>query len=81
MIAWFVVVWDKAGNILNAFLDLVTGIAEFVSAVFTGDWQAAWDAVGRIFSSAWDMIVNLMSAVWETLKLLFSMGLAALSSI
>ena len=27
------------------------------------------------------MIVNLMSAVWETLKLLFSMGLAALSSI
>lgn len=81
VIAWFVVVWDKAGNILNAFLDLVTGIAEFVSAVFTGDWQAAWDAVGRIFSSAWDMIVNLMSAVWETLKLLFSMGLAALSSI
>lgn len=81
VIARFVVVWDKAGNILNAFLDLVTGIAEFVSAVFTGDWQAAWDAVGRIFSSAWDMIVNLMSAVWETLKLLFSMGLAALSSI
>lgn len=81
VIAWFVVIWEKAGNILNAFLELVTGIAEFVSAVFTGDWQAAWDAVGKIFSSAWDIMVNLMSAVWETLKLLFSMGLAALSSI
>ncbi len=81
VVAWFVVVWGKAGNILNAFLNLVTGIADFISAVFTGDWQAAWDAVGRIFSSAWDIIVNLMSAVWETLKLLFSMGLSAISAL
>lgn len=81
VVAWFAVVWDRAGNILNGFLDLITGIADFVSAVFTGDWQTAWEAACRIFSSAWMIMVNLASAVWETLKLLFSVGLAALSSI
>lgn len=78
---WFSGLWGYAGNILNDFLDLIIAFANFIEAVFTGDWRAAWDAAGRILASAWDIIVNLLSAAWDTLKLLFAMGLAALSSV
>ena len=78
---WFSGLWGYAGNILNDFLDLIIAFANFIEAVFTGDWQAAWDAAERILEAAWDIIVNLLSAGWDTLKLLFAMGVAALSSV
>lgn len=78
---WFSGLWGYAENILNDFLALIIAFANFIEAVFTGDWQAAWDAVKRILAAAWDMIVNWLSSGWDTLKLLFAMGLAALSSV
>jgi len=35
--------------IVNAFIGVLKGIIDFVRAVFTGDWAAAWQAIRDIF--------------------------------
>ena len=81
ILSWFKVLWNSAGGVLSGFLDIVKGVANFISSVFTGDWQGAWEAVKQIFTGIWDVVVNYITAVWETLKLLFSMGLSAISAL
>lgn len=81
ILAWFKVLWDAIGGILNGFLEVVKGVANFIKSVFTGDWQGAWDAIKQIFTGIWDAIVSFITAVWETIKLLFSMALSAISAI
>lgn len=51
---------------LGVISDVVGGIArvlrnlcEFVSGVFTGDWDRAWQGVCGIFESIWDTMVGL----------------------
>lgn len=81
ILSWFKVLWNSAGGVLSGFLDIIKGVANFISSVFTGDWQGAWEAVKQIFTGIWDVVVNYITAVWETLKLLFSMGLSAISAL
>lgn len=51
---------------LGIISDVISGIArvlrnlcEFVSGVFTGDWDRAWQGVCGIFESIWDTMVGL----------------------
>lgn len=81
ILAWFKTVWDSMGSILHSFLDIIKGIADFITSVFTGDWAGAWEAIKQVFIGVWDSITAVLSTVWETVKLLFSMGLSAVQSI
>lgn len=81
ILAWFKMVFSTMGNLLNDFLDIVTGIANFISAVFTGDWQGAWEAVLHIFTGVWDALISFLSAAWETFIAIFTAGLPALQTL
>ena len=81
ILAWFKVLWDAVGGILNGFLDVVKGVANFIASVFTGDWQGAWEAIKQIFTGIWNAIVSFITAIWETIKLLFSMALGAIKAV
>lgn len=81
ILSWFKVLWNSIGGVLNGFLKIIKGVANFISSVFTGDWQGAWDAIKQIFIGIWDVIVNFITAVWETIKLLFSMALGAIKAV
>lgn len=81
ILAWFKTVWDSMGGILHSFLDIIKGIADFITSVFTGNWSGAWEAIKAIFVGVWNAVIAVLSTVWETIKLLFSMGLSAVQSI
>lgn len=81
ILAWFNVLWGSLGGILNGFLEIIKGVANFIASVFTGDWQGAWEAIKQIFFAVWAVLVNYLVAVWETIKLLFSMALSAISAV
>jgi len=66
--------WSKGfgvlGHILNGFFASVrqiwngikqvfTGIVNFVSGVFTGNWSKAWTGVKQIFKGIWDTFVGI----------------------
>ena len=81
ILSWFKVLWDSIGGILNGFLEIVKGVANFISSVFTGDWQGAWDAIKQIFTGKWDAIVSFITAIWDTIKMLFEMALGAIKAV
>jgi len=81
ILSWFKVLWDSIGGILNGFLEIVKGVANFISSVFTGDWQGAWDAIKQIFTGIWDAIVSFITAIWDTIKMLFEMALGAIKAV
>lgn len=49
---------------LAAILGFFGGILDFISGVFSGDWDLAWSGISQCFTSWWDGMV----AQWERLK-------------
>lgn len=41
-------------GIISGLLTTIKGIIQFVSGVFTGDWEKAWTGVKNIFGGVWD---------------------------
>ncbi|USL85077.1 tape measure protein [Arthrobacter phage SWEP2] len=53
------------GNVVGVFsgiLTVIQGVVNLVAAIFTGDWAAAWNALGQIVSGA-------VQAVWNFFQL------------
>ena len=46
---------------IGGVIDILAGLGSFIVAVFTGDWQKAWDSIKQI----WDGIVGLFSGLWN----------------
>ena len=81
ILSWFKKLWKSLGGMLNGFLKVVKGIANFISSVFTGDWKGAWEAIKETFAGVWEFIVNFIQSVWETIKLAFELALAAIKEL
>lgn len=81
VVAWFQVLWDSLAGTLSGFLDVIKGIADLITAIFTGDWQGAWEAVKDIFLGIWKIIVSYFTAVLETIKLVLTIALSTISSV
>ena len=46
---------------IGGVIDILAGLGSFIVAVFTGDWQKAWESIKLI----WDGIVSLFSGLWN----------------
>lgn len=71
------VVVDVIGNIFDA----LGGLIDFVTGVFTGDWQRAWEGIMAFSAAIWDAIKNIVNAVWSAIKTIISTGLGVISSM
>lgn len=71
----FSTVFSLMGDYIDGFIDVIVGLANFIGAVFSGDWSAAWQAICDVFTGLWDMLVASLQATWEWIKLIFQIGL------
>ena len=55
-------VLENISNTWNLIKGIFNGIIEFVSGVFTGDWEKAWNGVKNIFKSIADSLVNIFKS-------------------
>lgn len=81
IIAFFKKIFMNFEEALQGFLEIIQGVANFISSILVGDWQGAWEAIKEIFIGNWKMIVNFMIIQWESIKLLFKIGLSAIKSL
>lgn len=51
---------ETLGNLLDAVKQIFTGITQFLTGVFTNDWDLAWEGVKNIFKGAWNGVVSLL---------------------
>lgn len=52
---------DTVGGVLSGIIDALSGLVDFVKAVFKGDWKAAWEAVKKIVTGVWN-------GIWSAIK-------------
>ena len=56
----FKTVFEGIGEIIGAIKITFSGLIEFVTGVFTGDWEQAWEGVKGIFKGIWDGLSALL---------------------
>lgn len=60
VITFFSSVKETLGNLLDAVKQIFTGIIQFLTGVFTNDWDLAWEGVKNIFKGVWNGVVSLL---------------------
>ncbi len=75
------IVWGALGPIIQGAIDVITGIVDFFTALFTGNWSGMWDAVKQVVSGAWTVITTLVGAALELLITIVGGLLEALAGI
>ena len=51
-------IWGITTDVFTGFVKKIKGIVEFITGVFTGDWEKAWQGIKDIFQGTWDMMVS-----------------------
>lgn len=59
--------FNVAAGLVDAFLTVLNGIIQFVTGVFTGNWEQAWEGVKTIFSGVFDGIKAVCTGVMNTI--------------
>lgn len=59
----FTTVFAIIGDVLNTWVSVLTGVIDFLSGVFSGDWEKAWQGVQDIFKAMFDGMVNIGKGV------------------
>lgn len=55
-------VTDVAGSVIDA----LSGVINFITGVFTGDWQRAWEGIKSIFEGIFNAIASIIEGVLNT---------------
>ena len=82
---------EGLADAIGAIFGALSGLLDFLTGVFTGDWNKAWDGLKKTAGSLWDYIkarfrvdtvVNYFQGIWNRLKNTFSsMGTSIGSSM
>ncbi len=59
--------WVFIATFIEIALSNIRGAIEFLTAIITGDWQGAWDAIKNTFLRTWDIIMEKTANVRATI--------------
>lgn len=47
-------------DVVGGIIKVISGLAQFITGVFTGDWTKAWQGIKDIFLGVWDSIAGIL---------------------
>lgn len=53
-------VFSQIGEIIDGFITSIRGVVEFLTGVFSGDWERAWEGIKKIFKGIWDAMPDFV---------------------
>lgn len=66
---------------IKSITDILGGICDFLSGVFTGNWGKAWEGIKGILSGAWDFMANIVNTVLGIIGDFIGNALAGIQSL
>lgn len=62
-------------------LDILDGVLDFVIGIFTGDWERAWDGVGKIVDGVVNVVTSLFNGFLDFLDMIFQGKLSGIIEV
>lgn len=59
----FKTVFSVIGDVVGGILDALGGLLDFITGIFTGDWEKAWNGIKEFFKGIWDGIWGIIKGV------------------
>lgn len=56
-------------NMFRGFMDILTGLWDIVSGIFTGSWSKVWEGIKDVFKGVWEFIGGLIEFIWNVVIL------------
>jgi phage-related protein len=56
------------GRIIGGAIDVLSGLIQFITGVFTGDWDKAWEGIKKVFRGIWRVITAPIRALPELIS-------------
>lgn len=63
------------GEVIGHAIDFLKGLITFLSGVFTGDWNKAWQGIKQMTQALWEGIKTVITTLWNTINTLLQAGL------
>lgn len=54
---------DVLGPIIKGITVILQGVIDFLTGVFTGNWNKVWQGIGEIFSGIWNGLIGIVTGV------------------
>jgi TP901 family phage tail tape measure protein len=54
-------------DLFTGLIQIIGGVIDFLTGVFTGNWQLAWDGIKQIFEGVWTMISGIFTGIWDAI--------------
>ena len=81
----FDTVFTMIGDVVGGILDAFGGLIDFITGVFTGNWEKAWQGICDFFTGIWNgiwgLIKGVINLIIDAINLLWSAIYTAIASI
>lgn len=67
--------------VIEGLKKVFSGITDFVSGVFSGDWKKSWDGIKTIFTGIWGSLSGLVKAPLNTMIDMLNRAFSAIGTI
>ena len=68
LVLTFSTIWNTLVSLARPFPTFLEGLIQFLTGVFLGDWEMAWEGAKKMFSGWWDGITTILENAFAWFK-------------
>lgn len=73
--------WEGISETLGYVFDALGGLMDFITGIFTGDWNKAWNGIKTFFSQIWEAMKTLANTLMTAISNIISTVLGGIKGV
>lgn len=73
--------WEGISETLGHVFDALGGLMDFITEIFTGDWEKAWEGIKTFFSQIWEAMKSLTNTLMTAISNIISTVLGVIKGV
>lgn len=73
--------WEGISKTLGHVFDALGGLMDFITGIFTGDWEKAWGGIKTFFGQIWEAIKSLANTLMTAISNIISVVLGVIKGV
>lgn len=72
---------EGVSEVLGSVIEALSGLIDFLTGVFTGDWKKAWNGIKQFVTNIWNAIKSMIELVFNSIAEFISATLQSVNTI